>query len=447
MRKTTLLAVMASLVSAALWVPAGATAQGWMEDRSRREGPGFRVGEFEFHPGLGIEAGYDTNTFLSSGSEGDPVVGSFAFRFTPHLDISNMGEERAREGEEQGARANRILDFRMGVAASVYVYVDDEGPRNVGLTGNLAATLFPEGLFSLTLHDEYSRTIRPFTTQGPVGYGRHRNTVGLNGRFQSQGGMLQVSFGYDLGADIFEDAAFDYGNNLSHEASAKVQWRFLPLSSLFSDVRVSVRDVLGQISGSSTLVADLALLRARLGFTGALTPKVSLQAAVGYASLFYFDAMIAGAAQERETFIGSLRLGLHLMQNLKLNFGYERDLRPALTGNSVIRDSGNVALELLAAGSFLLTLRAGVSYLQFGPVLDSSGAALGAGGTSQRDDIMVDGALMAEYRFTDWLAISANLDLTVDISDFEFVRLTPTEVIDPAGYTKFQAWLGARIFY
>ena len=46
--------------SALTWsLPVG--AQEWLKDRKVGEGPGYQAGDFEIHPGLGAEIGYESN--------------------------------------------------------------------------------------------------------------------------------------------------------------------------------------------------------------------------------------------------------------------------------------------------------------------------------------------------------------------------------------------------
>ena len=54
-----------------LAVPTVASAQDqpWLKDRRYTEGPGYRVGDFEIHPGAAIEFGYDSNYMRRSADD------------------------------------------------------------------------------------------------------------------------------------------------------------------------------------------------------------------------------------------------------------------------------------------------------------------------------------------------------------------------------------------
>ncbi|HZO12148.1 MAG TPA: hypothetical protein VFB62_02790, partial [Polyangiaceae bacterium] len=47
-------------------------SQTWLRDRRYREGAGIRVGDFELHPGIGADFGYDSNYLRRSENE-DPI--------------------------------------------------------------------------------------------------------------------------------------------------------------------------------------------------------------------------------------------------------------------------------------------------------------------------------------------------------------------------------------
>src|SRR3954451_20753599 len=74
---------------------AHAQDQTWLKDRRYTEGPGYRVGDFELHPGAALEFGYDSNYFRRSSEDAAtlPVVGSLRLRLTPSLSFSTLGAQ------------------------------------------------------------------------------------------------------------------------------------------------------------------------------------------------------------------------------------------------------------------------------------------------------------------------------------------------------------------
>lgn len=420
-----------------------------MADRSRREGPGLRVGNLELHPGLGIEAGYDTNVFYEDGDSFIDPEGSFLLRLTGHLDVSTMTQPRREEGDasEGDGGSGRKLDFRGGVAASYYHFFIDEARDNVALDAYLAATINPTGRFSVFLHDEFGRTIRPFVDRGGAmrsgevpTYARDRNVAGAELRLQSPGGVLKGALGYDYTLDFFEDQEFDYVNSHMHTMRLQLSWRFLPQTSLISITQVHRQDYFRN-SDAVSRVIDNWRVSSRVGLNGALTRTVAFTAMVGYAGGFYdegddFDNVEAAA-----------QIKWQPRQTLNFALGYDRSFRPSFLGNFVKRDRIYLNSQLLMGGSFLLGLDLALVFAETGAVQTPSGMDLGNNAT--RSDIFFTANLFGEYRFTDWLALTASVGYYGDFTDFDY---DPTAIGGPipdpgGGYQKFEAWLGLRVFY
>src|SRR5215472_12256801 len=88
-----------------LLAPSSAHAQEWLKDRRYQEGPGYRTGDLEIHPGLGGEVGYDSNWFLRTdknprinGCPGECPQGTPVMRITPSLALSTLSPQR-KEGD------------------------------------------------------------------------------------------------------------------------------------------------------------------------------------------------------------------------------------------------------------------------------------------------------------------------------------------------------------
>src|SRR5687768_7246022 len=117
------------VLSAAVFCSAHAVAQSqpWLGDRRFGGGIGVRAGNFELHPGIAGEVGYDSNFYQSSGRVtpagqtvlvppefqatapgggalggvgffNEPSVGVLRFRVTPSLSLKTLGPQRT-EGD------------------------------------------------------------------------------------------------------------------------------------------------------------------------------------------------------------------------------------------------------------------------------------------------------------------------------------------------------------
>lgn len=448
------LAIALAIVTA----PSAVEAQaGWMSDRSRTEGPGFRVGDFELHPGVGVEVGYDSNLFYTP--DADPLMlhrDSGILRATAHLLFSTRGAERRAEGEAGGGeggastpQAQPSVTFRGGLAGAFYTFFNNLERTNMEVDANLALGILPGRPFSIDITDDFGRSIRPFADNTAINasYARIQNNAGLRLNFATTGEMLKISLGYNFGLNFFEDQLFQYGNRFEHTISLNETFRFLPQTAVIHDTSVRIVSYFGDSSSAPTLVNDGMLLRTRVGLNGALSTNFSVLGMVGYAAGFFSSRVPATYDQEYESVIAQVEARWQIEQNTRLAFGYDRDFQPSFLGNWYRRDRGYVNFQWLFDGSFLLGLEVSLGGYEFGRIVRPDGMTP-AGSSLTRADIRVDGRLFAEYRFTDWLGLNATLQYTGSFTDFSYsVPTTMGPVVDPAGFNKFQAWLGVRVFY
>jgi hypothetical protein len=446
------LGAMASVVSSDV------SAQAWLEDRSRREGPGIRVGNLELHPGLGAEAGYDSNVYLSSAGQTQP---SFILRFTPHLDLSTLGAERraGSEGETREQR-ERKLAFRLGAAAPIYLFLADSlrHRSNVGAQGSFNLTVRPDGDISFAIYDDYSRSVRPFTEDGANSYGMHRNNFGMTLKAGTDGSVYVTKVTYEFGLNMLEDNAFSYLNNIENRARFGMFWKFFPKTAIFFDSQVIHQSYIGGYPPAARYsymvrVASNTRVSSSVGLNGAISAKTTVQAQVGYGAALVHDDLM----DDLETVIGKLYLSLRPRATLVMRIGYDRDIYPAYSGVYYTLDRGLVELETMLKGRILLGARVWGGYLSSGTVLSafssSSGGTVTATpinpeGLTKRTDVIVNGSIFGEYRIKDWLAITASAALIWDQTGFRYNRyfLGPAPP-DPANFVKMEAWLGCRVFY
>ena len=68
-----------------------AAQQPWITDDRYGQGAGIRTGNFELHPSLAAEFGYDSNYFQRAETE-PPIEDAFRLRVTPALSLSTLTE-------------------------------------------------------------------------------------------------------------------------------------------------------------------------------------------------------------------------------------------------------------------------------------------------------------------------------------------------------------------
>src|ERR1700688_3706929 len=107
-----------AVVLAGAWAltwSAPASAQEFLKgDRKITEGPGYQAGDFEIHPGLAAEVGYDSNYLsrsdktsapgapLLNGAPNYPVVDTGELRISPSLQIRTTPSPQRAQGVPGG---------------------------------------------------------------------------------------------------------------------------------------------------------------------------------------------------------------------------------------------------------------------------------------------------------------------------------------------------------
>ncbi|MBW2460955.1 MAG: hypothetical protein JRH11_04865 [Deltaproteobacteria bacterium] len=420
-----------------LAAPNLAEAQGWLGDREHEAGPGLRVGNLEFHPGLGAEVGYDSNVYYSDANE----QASGILRITPHLRLSTLSQQRSEDGGEDDTPPT--LNFDFGVFAAINHFFATAARTDADIGADLTLDILPERPFSISITDTLSRSIKPFTEPGAIdnNYAHINNNAGVRFSFGPEGGVLRGNVGYNFGFTYFEGATFQYANAFDHDINAGASFKFLPQTAIVYDFNTYMTSYPND-TGATTLRSDSVRLRSRLGVNGAITNNVSFLFMAGYAGGFY------EVGDEYDDFVAQTELRFSIGENIKVPIGYERDYQRSVSGNFYRRDRGYASIEMLLGGTVLVGLDAGVGLYDFGTLLDASGMPMGTAGDGQREDIRVDASLFAEWRIRSWLAINGSLDYDGDFTDFEFANVGATgPVFDPAGYNKFQVFGGVRAFF
>lgn len=421
--------------------PLDASAQAWVGSPDFSEGVGIRAGNFELHPSVGAEFGYDSNFTRASAAEGP--VEALKLRITPSLTLSTLGKAR------RNAETPPNVVFVGGAHASYFELFpldSDESEirkrRNVAAGVNAKLDVFPFRKVGFDLLAGWTRVIQAEgRSEDLAGEGFNRNTFRYGGglTWRPGGGLFEWRAGYTGTFNYFENEAFSSLQNLHHDVNTRGRWRFLPRTALLFDTSYTfVR------YSNSTIQTDGDILRSRIGFHGLVTYHLALLGMVGWASTFYrshggsieprqYDAPIANA--ELRWFIqprpdlekATIATGLS-----SVALGYARTVNNSYLGSFYQRDRGYLQFSAFLLGAIAGGLEFGVSRVAFP-------ASLGGGqDVPALSQLRLDANVFGEYRFTDTLAANATFMYDQVNSDS-----TPTEDLD---YKRWQAYLGLRWF-
>ena len=421
-------------------MPLAATAQVWLPDRASREGPGILLGDsLVFHPGLGVEGGYDTNPLRRA----DGVDGAGRLRITPYLDLATRSAQRKVKDEGLLEVEPAKVDFRLGVAAYYDMFfsgdkaTDDQDHFGVDTHVNFA--LFPSGPFSLLADAYYIRSLQPYESSQER-WAWHLIKPGVGFRIRPGGGTLIFEAGYNLKLMLYEDDGISKtNNNMAHEARFITSWKILPKTSLVAKVTFAPIIYLG----SESLNQDSKPVRTLFGMQGLLTDRFGLSLFVGYGASFYdqgddFESVIAQ---------GELMFFITPMANIRL--GGQRDFVDSFYANYFEKNGGYLKYEQMFGGLVLASLKGEVfhrGYSRFDGEINEDTT----GNTANRDDVWIGATLLVEVRATEWLSFHLSGNYQGNVSQFEFDYNDPANINSdnfPVRFNKFEVLAGVRAHY
>lgn len=468
-------ALIAGIVAfvAPLLVTRDASAQEFLKDRRYQEGIGYRTGDFELHPGIAGEVGYDSNWFarsnkvgpnIANGAPQNPPLEAGLLRITPSFTISTLRAQR-KEGDSAAA-APPTLGFRAGVAGTYREFIGKQeirDQRNMSVTADARLDILPQQPWGAAIFANFARTIQPNTVNADPNNSFNRDDVGVGAEVIAipGGGTLDWRLGYQLHATLFEDTQGVGFNNLTHEIFTKGRWKFRPRTAMLYDATLRFRNYT-QADRTTQLLHSSDPLRARLGLEGLITPRFSLLGIAGYGTTFTRPGADATVKQYNSV-IGQLEAKFFLTANpaaeqgsavslsiSTLTLGYTRDFSPSYLGDFYGLDRGYAKVSYFFAGRAIIALEGGAGAIQYPDIFFAQAAGL-PGGLAQKSftDARVDATLFGEYRFTNTFGLNTTLRYTANFSGTQLPLPTaagmPAQVYD-MNWRRFEAFIGARWF-
>jgi hypothetical protein len=431
---------------------ADAQEQTWLADRKYREGAGFQVGDFELHPGIGAEAGYDSNFFRRDSSENP--VGAVVIRVSPSFAVSTLSDQR------RGDAPPPTVGFRFEVGGSYNEYIPVSGTqadkdtlqdnRNFGGSAKINLDILPGREWGGRIFGGVGRTILP-TNAGDtsVTFNRVLPEAGAELKWAPDSGLLDWSLGYGFSGTFFEDSSFSGLNNYRNDINTRGRWRFLPRTALMYDASFGFITY-ANAAGSQANKSDSHPLRARIGVNGLVTPTFGVLGLVGWGASFYdtdtdhnFDSVLAQAELKWYLSPPSAEDPMAITSSLShVAVGFIRDYADSFIGTYLEQDMGYARFSYLFGGKFVLVAEARAGAVVF-PAQNRTD--LGAQASAGWTDAQVNGKLFGEYRFMDWLGVNAEVTYT---GYFSSTSLAPPG--DPPNALAFQrvaAFAGLRAFW
>ncbi|MFO0550413.1 MAG: hypothetical protein U0271_18605 [Polyangiaceae bacterium] len=426
---------------------ASAQSPAWLSDREYAQGRGFEVGNFELHPGIGVEFGYDSNYFRRADDE-DPI-GTLRLRISPSFFVSTLGPQRRAPGTAPPA-----ITFSAGIAATYDEFFPVTGSdagqnqmkdqRNVGGRADFRLDFFPGRVVFGSLHGGVSRNIDPSNAGVQAeSFNRDIPDAGAEIGFAPGGGVFDWRFGYNFTGTFFESGGYTNLNNFNHDFYTRGRWRFLPRSALTFDGRFDLLQYPDTGPGGKTGAHPV---RARLGYNGLITKSFALTVLGGWGASFYQPA----PQEDFDSFIGQLEVKWLItpppatdpeaasLSLSHLAVGFNRDFADSYIGTYEEINRGYAKFSYLFAQRFLLVVQAGVAAVIHPPIPDLNV-------NSSFTTIRVDSSLFAEYRFINFFGVNGTFRADTNITDQTVTGTSGQN--ERLQWLDIQAYLGARLLW
>lgn len=444
---------------------ASAQDQIWLKDRRYTEGAGIRVGDFELHPGVAAEVGYDTN-YLRTSDNNNPA-GAIRIRVTPSLSLSSLGPQRM-EGTSNAPPPD--VEFRTTAALTYNEFFGVNGredlqravssQRNISGNLDLGLNILPRREWSGTLSAGVGRSIQP-SEQGAFdqfqgAFDRILVRAGAELAWAPGAGLLDWRLGYRFGGTIFEQAVVGGLTNVEHTIQTRGRWRFLPRTALIYDGRFGFINYVNNATGGAYVKSGSHPIRTRLGVSGLITPSFGILAMGGWGTSFYDPVIVDGVVtkgRDFDSFIGQAEIKWYLSPNpapgsaaetggsqSSLSLGFIRDFQDSFLGTYVERDRFYANFSYFFGGTFLLVIDGGAGPMVYPDIPRGVGSIQDQGAWT---DIRYDASVFGEWRIKDYLGVNALLRYSGNASETTFTTEEGAPV-DSLQWQSFEAYLGVR---
>jgi len=446
-----------------------ASAQEFLKDRRVQEGPGYEAGDFELHPGLAAQIGYDSNYFGRSdksdphylnGAPQNPPVGTGLLQITPSVRVSTTPSAQ-RTTEQPTERPSVSFDGGASGTYREFLSSQTSNQRNMSANADAALGILPGRSWSGTVSAGWARMIQPTVLGDPdLSYNNDTITAGADLAVQPHEGTLDWHFGYQYTGIFFEQASGSPYNNQMQTGYSRGRWRFRPRTALLYDGSISYRSF-NDAQNASFAEHSTTPVRVRIGLEGLVTPRFSVLALIGYGGTFTSGGATDPSVQQYDSVIGQLELRffpgttsttLQAKPSLLVStiaLGYSRDFQASYLGPAYGSDRGYLRAEYFYAGKFLITVEGGVGAIEHPNLyFASEGGATPILMANAYTDVRADATLFTEYRVLPSFGINGTFSYSENFSSTQ-LPVTAADVVTrnslfDMSWRRYQAFFGVR---
>jgi hypothetical protein len=374
--------------------------------------PGVKISdEAILHVGVNASAGYDSNVFYNDAAK----VTSPLLEVTPTFNLSN--------GDRAGGRSPEI-HYEFGASLLYREYLSDDpkvkAQRSFNPSAGATLETAADTVVGFALTDTFIRQQEPPFLPADTTITRDSNLASARLRFSPGGGRLALSLQYSNALQIFENEELKYGNVMGHEGVLDITWKWLPKTAVFVQVAQGLINYLNPDPVHHPRAKSYPF-KTLLGIRGLISPKVALNAAVGYAAGNYQNVM---SPTGLSNLAGAFDLTYSATRTTSLGLGYKHEFQNSpIIGNYYDSDATYLQLRQSIAARVIFGASVRYENRRYRGFIDPATMK----DAERKDNMFVAGAVV-DWFIQKWLYAGASYGLSLN-------RVTQNVNI-PADYTK-----------
>ncbi len=402
---------------------------------SGRSDRGLRSGEFILTPSMELDVHHDTNVFNGNEREvGNEPVSGTSLRLIPRLGLTNGSDSD--------------IQFAFDAAGDARIYIADSNSAlgeltNFGGNADLAVTFFRRRAISLTLSDNFARSLQANNWETTETLNRLGNAIGARVAFHPgeipERRPLEIALSGGYVTDSFDE--FRSGNTTTIRSRLSGSWRFLPMTALLLDARWDFRDY--EAPSALGLTANSTPWRVKAGLSGAITQTISFRAAGGY-GMSQHDT--TNEAATFSGFLASVGLLYRPSTLTLISIGYDRDFQDSFYGNFYSYHRGLVSLRQGFGSLVSATVWFNFSYATFGRFDRQLDGII----ITQRDrrDSQLRGGLRVNIEASRLLALNLGYQVRGVITNYQLLANDASQrILDVGAYMAHEIFAGVVVRY
>jgi len=358
---------------------------------------GIRLSESAvLHVGIGTETGYDTNVFFDKVNP----VSSPILRLVPEFKLTNGHDWDNGNNPQTYYRLGAQLLYRQYLSDNEYVKAQNAfNPTIDGVIrfGSSQRT-------NVEITDRFGRYLDPPYGASSGNIDRIENLASIRLSLVPGGGRFDIKLGYTNLINRFLDDQLAFANNMAHDVTFDLSWKWFPKTSLFVQVSQGYVGYSRDQVRADAPREDSFPLRTLAGLRGLLTEKLAMNIGVGYANAFYQGA--AAQSTGLDNVAGALEFSYAPNEFGEMILGYRHEIRNSpVIGNFYTVDSPYLNVRWMVGQRLSITGFGRYEARTFkGPMLE-------------RNDNFVQSGVTLDLFITKWLYAGANYTNTINRSD------------------------------